>query len=194
MAPPVYLSRPELDAFLAVGLVLASRELFVRQYLGDDLPAADDPRSFWVLWTATAVGTTVALLVPFGSVGRLPAAGAVFWLGIGVMLAGFSVRMAAVVTLGDLFSHRVVVAPDHEVVDTGLYAVVRHPSYTGAVVTYVGIGLACGNWVSVLAATAGALVGYGHRVRVEERTLERELDGYAAYTERVPYRLFPFVW
>lgn len=194
MANPVYLHRPELYGFLAVGLVLASRELVVRRYLTDDRPVTDDSRSFRILWTATAIGTTVALLAPFSSVGQLPATETVFWLGLGVMLAGFAVRMSAVITLGNLFSHRVVVTSDHRVVDSGPYNWVRHPSYAGAVLTYVGVGVACGNVVSVLATTAGALVGYGHRIRVEERALRRELAGYDSYTDRVPYRLIPLVW
>lgn len=194
MATPVYLTPPELWVLFGVGLLLGSRELIVRQYLGlDDRPAADGAGSFWVLWAATAAGTTVAVVAPLAGVGRLPAATASFWVGVAVMLVGFAVRMTAVVTLGEQFSHRVVVA-DREVIDTGPYAWVRHPSYTGAVVTYFGVGVACGDWVSVLAATGGAIVGYGHRVRLEEHTLSRELDDYAAYARRVPYRLIPFVW
>lgn len=139
-------------------------------------------------------GTTVALLVPFSAVGGLPADGRLFWFGILVMLAGFAVRMAAVATLGELFRHRIVLLLNHEVVESGPYARVRHPSYAGAVLTYVGVGVACGNWVSLAVVTASAVVGFGYRVRVEERVLGRELEGYEEYTERVPYRLVPFVW
>lgn len=192
MATPVYLTPPELWVFLGVGLLLGSRELIVRWHLGlGDRPAVDTARSFWVLWAATGVGTTVALVAPLAGVGGLPAQKALFWVGVAVMLAGFGVRMAAVVELGERFSHRVVV---REVVDTGPYAWVRHPSYTGAVVTYLGVGLACADWLSVVAALGGALAGYGHRVRLEERTLTAELDEYASYAARVSYRLIPFVW
>lgn len=194
MASPVYLRRPELSVLVAVGLVLASRELIVRRYLTADSATVDDRRSFLVLWTVTAVGTTLALFVPFSSVGRLPAASSVFWLGIVVMLAGFLVRMAAVRELGRLFDHHIVVTPAHEVVDSGPYSWVRHPAYTGAIVTYLGIGLVCGNWVSLLATTASALAAYGYRVRSEEATLRHELDGYESYCRRVPYRLVPFLW
>ncbi|MFB6177852.1 MAG: isoprenylcysteine carboxylmethyltransferase family protein [Halobaculum sp.] len=194
MATPVYLRRPQLYVFVAVGLVLASRELFVRRYLDAGLSRTDDRRSFWILWTATAIGTTVALILPFSAVGNLPAPRGLFWLGIVVMLAGFAVRMVAVATLGELFRHRIVLLADHEVVERGPYGWVRHPAYSGAVLTYVGVGLACANWLSLVVVTAGALVGFGHRVRVEERVLRRELDGYEEYTERVPYRLVPFVW
>jgi protein-S-isoprenylcysteine O-methyltransferase Ste14 len=96
--------------------------------------------------------------------------------------------------LGVQFSHRVAVMDDHAVVEWGPYGWVRHPAYTGAVVTYLGIGLVTGNAVSVLAALGGALVGFGHRIAVEERALQKQLDEYEHYVERTPYRLVPGVW
>jgi protein-S-isoprenylcysteine O-methyltransferase Ste14 len=194
MTTPLYVRSPYVYTFLGAGLVLAARELLVRRYVRGDQPAVDDTRPWLVLWGATAAGTTVALVVPFAGVGMVPAQELAFWLGLAVMLAGYLLRMAAVLTLGELFSHRVVVAPDQAVVEEGPYRWVRHPAYTGAVVTYVGIGLACGNWLSLAAATVGGLVGFGHRVLFEERVLLRELDGYEAYTERVPHRLVPYLW
>ena len=79
------------------------------------------------------------------------------------------------------------------VIDTGVYAVVRHPMYAGAVLLLVGMPL----WLESYAATLLAGVPIGAlvvRVLVEERFLRRELPGYLAYTERVRYRLIPFLW
>jgi protein-S-isoprenylcysteine O-methyltransferase Ste14 len=193
MGRPLYLHPPYVWIFLAAGLILATREVLVRRYLGGERPT-DDAHTFLVLWSATGLGTTAALLVPFTGVGTMPTPATAFWIGIAIMVVGFLLRLAAIRTLGRLFSHRVAVSPDHRVVETGPYRVVRHPSYTGAVVTYLGIGVACGNWLSVVAALAGALVGFGYRIRIEEQYLRRELTGYERYTERTPYRLVPFVW
>lgn len=81
----------------------------------------------------------------------------------------------------------------HVTVDRGLYGVVRHPMYAGAVLFFVSMPL----WLESYAATVLALVTVVLivvRIRVEERFLERELPGYEAYTRRVRYRLIPFVW
>ena len=81
----------------------------------------------------------------------------------------------------------------HRVVDTGVYSVVRHPMYAGAVLLIVGMPL----W---LESSAGALLASVPiavivlRILVEERVLRRELPGYDGYTERVRYRIVPFVW
>jgi len=79
------------------------------------------------------------------------------------------------------------------VVDTGVYGIVRHPMYAGAVLVGVGMPL----WLESYAAAllASILIGVlALRILVEEQFLRRELKGYDAYMERVRYRLIPFVW
>jgi protein-S-isoprenylcysteine O-methyltransferase Ste14 len=79
------------------------------------------------------------------------------------------------------------------VIDTGVYGLVRHPMYAGAVLLLVGMPL----WLESYAATLLASVPIGTlavRILVEEQFLRRELQGYDAYTQRVRYRLIPFLW
>jgi protein-S-isoprenylcysteine O-methyltransferase Ste14 len=79
------------------------------------------------------------------------------------------------------------------VIDTGVYAVVRHPMYTGFVPMVVGPALWLGSYVAALLAIVPITV-LAVRSQFEERFLKRELKGYEAYTEKVRYRLIPFVW
>jgi len=79
------------------------------------------------------------------------------------------------------------------VIDTGIYAVVRHPMYTGFVPMVVGPALWLGSYVAALLAIVPITV-LAVRSLFEERFLKRELKGYDAYTEKVRYRLIPFVW
>lgn len=81
----------------------------------------------------------------------------------------------------------------HQVISTGPYAFVRHPMYSGAIFYFLGMGLLLGSWWAVaIAAVVVAL--FGLRAVWEENTLIAELPGYAAYAERVRYRLIPRVW
>lgn len=194
MARPLFLQSPYLYVLYGTAAVLAVREVVARRIWRADEDTPLDTGSFRVLWTATAAGTVVAIAVPFTGLGSVGAPVVAFWLGIGLMVLGFLVRLYAMLVLGDLFSHRVAIKDGHEVVDAGPYRWVRHPAYTGAVVTYLGIGVVTGNWVSIVAALGGALLGYGHRIRVEERALADTLDGYDKYAERTPYRLVPPIW
>jgi protein-S-isoprenylcysteine O-methyltransferase Ste14 len=78
----------------------------------------------------------------------------------------------------------------HQVISTGPYAFVRHPMYSGAAFYFLGIALLLGSWYAVgIAMVLIAL--FGLRAVWEENTLIAELPGYAAYAERVRYRLIP---
>jgi protein-S-isoprenylcysteine O-methyltransferase Ste14 len=81
----------------------------------------------------------------------------------------------------------------HKVIDTGPYAIVRHPLYAGALLMCAGIPLALGSFWALIPAAAGALVLVVRTV-LEDRTLQAELEGYKEYTGRVRYRLIPGVW
>lgn len=79
------------------------------------------------------------------------------------------------------------------VVDRGTYAVVRHPMYAGGIPFMIGMPLWLGSWAGVLVALA-PIATLLLRVVVEERFLWEKLDGYAAYTRKVRWRLIPFIW
>jgi|SRR5215475_918535 len=79
------------------------------------------------------------------------------------------------------------------VIDTGIYAIVRHPMYAGFIPMVVGPALWLGSYVAALLAIVPIAV-LGVRSVFEERFLKRELKGYDAYVERVRYRLIPLVW
>lgn len=81
-----------------------------------------------------------------------------------------------------------------QVVDTGAYAVVRHPMYAGGLLLIIGMPLWLESYAAFLLACIPSVLLGGLRILVEERLLKQKLPGYAAYMEKVRYRLVPFVW
>ena len=81
----------------------------------------------------------------------------------------------------------------HTVVDTGVYAIVRHPFYAGTPLVLIGLALWLESFLAVLVAIV-PLTLMVIRLRLEERLLLRELVGYAQYVRRVPRRLIPGIW
>ena len=79
------------------------------------------------------------------------------------------------------------------VVDTGVYGLLRHPMYFGALFLIVGTPLALGSWWTLLLTPVFLLLLY-FRIASEEKVLKRDLAGYAEYQRKVRYRLIPFVW
>jgi protein-S-isoprenylcysteine O-methyltransferase Ste14 len=80
-----------------------------------------------------------------------------------------------------------------KIIDTGLYGIVRHPMYTAGIIMLVGIPLALGSWLGLVAFIPSALV-LVWRVIEEEKVLIKNLAGYTDYQQRVRYRLVPFIW
>ena len=78
-------------------------------------------------------------------------------------------------------------------VDSGPYGLVRHPLYAGSLLIWLATPLALGSWIA-LPLFALLTPFYVLRAMNEERQLNRELKGYAAYCKRTPFRLIPFVW
>jgi protein-S-isoprenylcysteine O-methyltransferase Ste14 len=113
---------------------------------------------------------------------------------IGDFLVGFGLLATMLVVIQNGYAAaNITVEPEQTVVSTGLYALVRHPMYTGTIVLMVGIPLALGSYWGLVFVPLG-LVVLALRIRDEEGLLEQELRGYREYEQRVHYRLVPYLW
>jgi protein-S-isoprenylcysteine O-methyltransferase Ste14 len=168
-------------------------------YLGWKLrPAAgsvaSDSGSRWFLissiWLGVAIGFALAFAVPaaaFTSGRRL-----LFYFAVALMIVGLAFRWYSIRVLGKSFTYVVHTRPDQQVVQAGPYRWIRHPSYTGALLTVLGVLLALTNPLSLLGLIP-PLAGYTYRIRVEERALMRDLgEPYQSYMKRTK-RLIPFL-
>ena len=116
------------------------------------------------------------------------------FVGAAIALVGVALRSWAVWTLGRFFRREVTVEAGQRVVRTGPYQWLRHPAYTGNLLTFAGIGLALGSWVSAVLLLAVSIGAHVPRIYVEETELERSFgDEYRDY-ERTTARLIPGIW
>jgi protein-S-isoprenylcysteine O-methyltransferase Ste14 len=116
------------------------------------------------------------------------------WIGCAMIIAGFVATMW--VFRANSFAAPVVRLQSerrHRVIDTGPYALVRHPMYASALFYLIGVPLQLGSWHGLLVLPL-FLAGLMPRAVMEERMLMRELSGYADYTMRVRYRFIPGIW
>ena len=110
----------------------------------------------------------------------------------GVFLLGY-VLYAEVLRENEYLSRTVEVQAGQRVVDTGLYGVVRHPMYLATLLLFLSMPLILGS-VYAFAVMLGYLPLIAARIRGEEALLERELEGYREYKQKVRYRLIPGIW
>ena len=114
-----------------------------------------------------------------------------FWIAALITAAGLLFTVWARVYLGRNWSGVVTIKQGHELIDTGPYALVRHPIYTGLLVAFIGSAVALGEWRGLLAVLI-AWAALWRKLRLEERWMtERFGEQYVAYCQRVP-TLVPF--
>lgn len=117
-----------------------------------------------------------------------------FSLGLTVLLLGSFLRRHCFKTLGTHFTGNVKVTSDQPVIQQGAYRWVRHPSYTGGMLMFLGIGLGLTNWLSIVILMISSGFSYAYRVRVEEEVLQTALgQPYRDYMQRTK-RFIPFVF
>lgn len=114
--------------------------------------------------------------------------------GIVLMVLGVALRWWAILILGRSFTLDVAVRPRQQVIQSGPYRLIRHPAYSGTLLTLLGVGLGLANWASVVALIVGGLIGLLYRVQVEERALMEALgQPYVDYMRHTK-RLIPFLY
>lgn len=145
--------------------------------------AVRDPWVWGQMMLIGAIGAGVPLLV-----GSRP--GPHRAVGLVLLIAGAAVVGAAARALGRSLTPSVVPVQGGELVERGLYRVVRHPIYLGVILALAGWGLVWGTWWSGLVSGAAALVWFDRKATAEERLLLQRFPGYAAYRRRVP-KLLP---
>lgn len=114
------------------------------------------------------------------------------WLFDLLAAAGFAFCWWARLELGPLWSGTITRKADHKIIDTGPYAIVRHPIYTGILIAALAATLIQAKLISVLGLVL-TIAGFYQKARLEEGFLRKELGaaGYDAYAARVPM-LIPF--
>ena len=141
-----------------------------------------------------SVFASIIVAFQFAGANIMPLPEWVFIIGICLMVLGIFVREWAVTTLRGFFLFTVGVRQDHKVIENGPYRLVRHPAYSGSILTMVGLGLATQSAVAVLILAVVCGIAYGYRIHVEEPALVRELgEEYLQYIRRTK-RLIPFVF
>ncbi len=191
--PRPFFSHPPLIAVAAATVALGIAALFTEGHVGAGI--REDRSNRWVIGVLGALGLIQAFLPAFcDRIDFLTFGGeGVRWIGFILYAVGGVLRLAPVFVLGRRFSGLVAIQPGHRLVTSGLYKVIRHPSYLGLFINALGWALAFRSWVGVAIAVLMLIVVL-FRIRSEERLLSETFGAeYDAYRART-WRLAPFIY
>ena len=146
----------------------------------------EDQGSLRLLWLGISLGIGLAIVAQWVPSARLPGPrDMTLVLALILLLGGLALRWAAILTLGRLFTVDVAIQAGHVVVRSGPYRFIRHPSYTGLLLAFLGLGMYFANWLSIFVLMLPITLAVTNRVVKEERTLLAAFGAdYAAYCAR----------
>jgi protein-S-isoprenylcysteine O-methyltransferase Ste14 len=183
-----FFSRLPLVVLFAIFVVLAIVSLFAGGRLSRGIREARNNR--WVIGAFAIVGLTDAFVPAWTDrVGLWTIDGdAIRWLGVALVAIGGPLRIAPVFVLGNRFSGLVAIQLRHQLVTTGMYGVIRHPSYLGLLLMVFGWGLSFRSVIGVLLGVL-LILPIVARINAEESLLRSrfgsEYDAYLARTSRL---------
>lgn len=177
------------------GLLIASEFLLAVWKRSGSGGGGKDRYTLPLLWLVIGVsiwmGFELRARVPSG---RFSHPLAFYLAGLALFVLGLIIRWAAIIHLGRFFTVNVAIAEDHQLITTGPYRFVRHPSYTGSFFIFLGFGLCTLNIFALGAILLPISVAFLWRIHVEEMALRENFgDRYREYAARTN-RVIPLIW
>lgn len=114
------------------------------------------------------------------------------WIGVAIFLLSY-VLYAEVMRENTYLSRTIEIQQGQQVIDTGLYGIVRHPMYLATILMFLSMPLILGSIISFVIMLVYIPI-IAIRIKNEEQVLEKGLRGYTQYKLRVKYKIIPFVW
>jgi len=153
-----------------------------------------DKNSMNLIWIAIIISMTSGVLIAIYWVAPIINTNALLYLGSAFIVIGMLIRFIAIRTLGKFFTVNLAIHGNHSLIKNGLYKYIRHPSYTGSLLSFAGFALSFNNWISLIIILIPILVPFINRINIEEKLLLEQFGSeYDEYKKRTK-RLIPWIY
>ena len=153
-----------------------------------------DKNSLNLIWIAIVVSMTLGIFCANYWFVRIIPASIALYLGSGIIIAGMIIRFTAVWSLGKFFTVNLGIQDNHRLVRTGLYKYIRHPSYSGSLLSFAGFCLSLDNWLSLFIILIPVIATFINRINIEETLLLGQFGPEYEEYKRKTKRLIPLIY
>jgi protein-S-isoprenylcysteine O-methyltransferase Ste14 len=179
--------------FLLVSVLWILSEIILARltYSHSERSRGLDRSSMRYIWITIIVSTTCGLLSGFAGVGLVRSAWKLLsTIGLALIFFGLVIRWTAILTLRRNFTVNISLRENQRLVIYGIYRYLRHPSYAGSLLSFLGLGIAFANWLSTAIIFLPILFAFLRRIKLEEKALRDHFGGeYEDYCRKTS-RLF----
>jgi len=153
-----------------------------------------DKNSITIIWATIIMAITASVFVAIFINVPILENNLLKYAGLALIIAGVIIRLVAIRTLGRFFTVNLAIDTEHRLIDTGLYKYIRHPSYSGSLLSFLGLALHFNNWICLAVILVPMVSVFIYRINIEERLLLQQPGlHYNDYCKRTK-RLIPFVY
>lgn len=172
-----------------------SELLFALKTRSKSNAASKDRGSLALIWIVCLISILLGVFVAEKGIGwKFPARRIFYETGLVVFVAGVVFRWYSIIYLGRFFTPNVAIVDKHQLIEAGPYRFIRHPTYAGMLLVFLGMGLNIGNLASLLIIMAPIVAALWWRMRIEEAVMITAFgDQYRAYMQRTK-RLVPLIY
>jgi protein-S-isoprenylcysteine O-methyltransferase Ste14 len=154
----------------------------------------EDKGSIRIIWITIGIANSLGIIsfvffnIPISNLLIIP------YFGLFMIIVGMMLRFISIWSLGRLFTVDVTIRDNHKIKKDGIYRIIRHPSYSGSLLSFIGFGISLNNWISLLIISTLVTIAFLYRIKIEERLLIDQFGSdYSDYMKRT-YRLIPWIY
>jgi protein-S-isoprenylcysteine O-methyltransferase Ste14 len=153
-----------------------------------------DKNSLNLIWISIIVSMTLGILCSIYWVVPVIHSNLFLYLGSSLIVMGIIIRFMAIRTLGKFFTVNLALHGNHRLIKTGLYKYIRHPSYTGSLISFAGFSLSLNNWLSLTIILIPIVISFINRINIEEKLLLGQFGSKYEEYKKNTKRLIPGIY
>ena len=183
-------------AFYNIYIIWFLSEIFLNRLFrsGKNDLKKQDRGSLKKIWITIGLANTLGILAALYLRFPVTKSMVIPYSGLIILVAGMMLRFYSILSLGRYFTVDVTIRENHKLKQNGIYTKVRHPSYTGMLLSFLGFGLSLNNWFSLFIIVIPVTSAMLYRIGIEEKILSDQFgEEYSAYREKT-WRLVPWIY